>query len=491
LAAGVVAAAGLGQPAMCLSYGLKVAAFQCDFALVADALSLSGRVLVLGISSCVFMFRAEYIAGDHAAGRFTALLSLFVLSILTVLFAARLPAFLVGWDGLGVTSALLILHYDAKTTNRSCIVTFATNRLGDAAIIAGAVFFLSPGTFGLSECGAWAAGVCTLAGLTKTAQYPFAAWLPLAMDAPTPVSALVHSRTLVTAGLFAICRILPEGGSAYLAAVGAFTLVLGASCALAAADVKKLIAFSTLSNLGLMVLAAGVGDFGALTFHLFSHAIFKAGLFLVAGCVLVNSYGVQDGRAVGGASPLVSTALVGFAISSLGLLYTSAYFSKHGVLARCQTAALGAGTLFFLTLGVVLRGMYRLRLAAVFLTGRKANTTTQGPRATAPVLVLAVMALVFGNLGSEGLPAFAFVPAVPTALVVLGAFGLRWFSSKRLFSTVYYLDTRMRVVLPIAAVKHIDAGPAMLPFRGRYALPPVSVNPPALLLCCLMGYLLR
>ena len=154
LALALVRATGLAVPGKSLTLFLKAGAFQLEFGLVADALRLSGSVLVLGIAFCVFMFSREYIALDQSAERFTAILSLFVGRMVVLLMSASLPTFLVGWDGLGVTSALLILHYDAKGTNRRCLITFLTNRLGDSLIIAGTVFFLGGGYLGLTKCGA-------------------------------------------------------------------------------------------------------------------------------------------------------------------------------------------------------------------------------------------------------------------------------------------------------------------------------------------------
>merc|ERR1711963_1373652 len=195
--------------------------------------------------------------------------------------------------GLGVTSFLLIVYYDRKTNNRSGIITFGVNRFGDAVLIRTLIFFIIEGRMfiGGRYLRVFLVVSYMLVSMTKRAQYPFSIRLPLAIDAPTPVSALVHRRTLVTAGLFLMARITPESYNPYLLLIGGVTLCVGGFCAVFSTDLKKLIANSTLSNLGLIAFILSLSNKTLMVLHLYTHALFKAGLFIRAGAILISRFG--------------------------------------------------------------------------------------------------------------------------------------------------------------------------------------------------------
>jgi len=259
------------------------------------------------------------------------------------------------------------------------------------------------------------------------------------MDAPTPVRALVHSRTLVTAGLFLLSRFefrrLPP-----LILMGRFTFLVGSCAACFSTDIKKIIACSTLSHLGLITLTLGLGKLDLLLFHLITHALFKAALFILAGTFLMREFGVQDSRALHRlSSPLLKAVSIYFTLSSLSLFAFSTFYSKHRILRIVNMTRIRPAVLPILVLGVVLRAFYSFRLIGMFLTER--NSTVQG-QVPAPVLVpivaLALASLVLGNYyAAASLFEFAFegrgIPLLATAAAFLllhktpSAFGLQFF----------------------------------------------------------------
>ena len=365
----------LSSGGLLLNYEILVSSFRLEFCVALDTISVRRVILVLLISGCVFLFSHVYTEKEVHKDRFILLLRGFVFSMLILLVRRRIPLLLVGWDGLGVTSFLLIVYYDSKTNNRSGIITFCVNRLGDAILIRTLILFLIEGSLHISGLHlSISLAVCyMLVRITKRAQYPFSMWLPLAIDAPTPVSALVHRRTLVTAGLFLIARIIPESYNPYLMLVGGVTLCVGGFCALISTDLKKLIANSTLSNLGLMAFTLSTSNKSLIIFHLYSHALFKAGLFITAGAVLIRRFGVQDRRSlygIGKNSPLLRTLLRSFFICSTGTFFLSTFFSKHQVVLTVQALPVNLLSILIIFLGVVLTTLYRLRFLYIILRSK-------------------------------------------------------------------------------------------------------------------------
>jgi len=244
------------------------------------------------------------------------------------------------------------------------------------------------------------------------------------MDAPTPVSALVHRRTLVTAGLFLLARLRPEGLNVYLLVVGGITLCVGGFCAVFSSDLKKLIANSTLSNLGLIIFVLSLSNKSLMLFHLFSHALFKAGLFITAGAMLMNRFGAQDSRALyGGAKnrPILGSMLRVFFISSMGLFFTSAFFSKHQIALLRQGNRVNLLVLIRVVLGVVFTVLYRMRFRFIILR-EKLNLAI---RSQIPMLVvgsisfLATSSILFGNLACSNLLLRNFRFEIPLNQIII------------------------------------------------------------------------
>nr|YP_009262616.1 NADH dehydrogenase subunit 5 [Elysia ornata]ANI87282.1 NADH dehydrogenase subunit 5 [Elysia ornata] len=317
------------------------------FDLVFDKTSLSFASVVMIISSSVFSFSYSYMSEDPFQTRFLWILLAFVGSMNLLIFSGSVFFLFIGWDGLGITSFALIIYYQSSESLSAGFQTLMINRIGDALIVLATFMFVILGQFSFISLpfNFWIVPLVIIlmfAGLTKSAQYPFSSWLPAAMAAPTPVSALVHSSTLVTAGIFLIIRLsywipLPPQGSSTLLFCGAVTCLLGGWSATYENDLKKIIALSTLSQLGVMVFCLGLGLPSLALFHLYTHALFKALLFIAAGHVLMTAFGAQDIRLLGGVGMLMPFTSVIFGVSSfclVGAPFLSAFYSKHMILEK-------------------------------------------------------------------------------------------------------------------------------------------------------------
>nr|YP_009059487.1 NADH dehydrogenase subunit 5 [Mastigeulota kiangsinensis]AIN75490.1 NADH dehydrogenase subunit 5 [Mastigeulota kiangsinensis] len=342
--------------------------------LLVDKVSISFSALVTFISACVFMFSRWYMKDDPFYFRFSWILLSFVISMNILVYSGSLLMLLVGWDGLGVSSFALIVYYQSGESVRAGFLTLLVNRLGDILIMVTMFYFVMVGSSLLVNYSTvyMFAMLCLLgvASLTKSAQYPFSAWLPAAMAAPTPVSALVHSSTLVTAGIYIMIRafmtmnINPTLSAVFLFC-GSLTSLIGGACALNENDIKKVVAFSTLSQLGIMVFCLGLGSPDLALLHLYTHAMFKAMLFLVAGFILMLSFGVQDMRLLGAVTKNTPYLLIFLNTSTMclmGIPFLSAYYSKHAILSLCLSSSVNLFSTLTMGLAVVLTSVYMIRM---------------------------------------------------------------------------------------------------------------------------------
>nr|ABJ55897.1 NADH dehydrogenase subunit 5 [Thuridilla gracilis] len=326
----------------------QVSSTSFGFDLIFDKISLSFGAVVTIISGSVFSFSYNYMSEDPFQTRFLWILLAFVASMNFLIFSGSVFFLFIGWDGLGITSFALIIYYQSYESLSAGFQTLLINRIGDALIVLSTFLFVTLGQFSFinfSMINNWVMYlvlILLLAGLTKSAQYPFSSWLPAAMAAPTPVSALVHSSTLVTAGIFLIIRLsywipLSSESSNILMFCGAVTCLLGGWAATYENDLKKIIALSTLSQLGVMTFCLGLGLPSLALFHLYTHALFKALLFIAAGHVLMAAFGAQDIRLLGGVGVLMPFTSVIFGVSSfclVGAPFLSAFYSKHMILEK-------------------------------------------------------------------------------------------------------------------------------------------------------------
>ena len=351
---------------------------EAPISLYLDPLSLSLAVMIGFVCGLIHIYAVFYMRAEEDYPRFLALLNLFVFAMLTLILAENLPLLYLGWEGVGFCSYLLIgFWYSDKDNADAGRKAFITTRIGDTAlVIAIAWLFQLYGTLSITQLNGmaflmpgWiitAIGLLLLVGaMGKSAQVPLMVWLPDAMAGPTPVSAMIHAATMVTAGVYLLARMFPLiGGSgtvlAAIAVTGGVTAFYGASCAVAQRDLKRVLAFSTISQIGYMMLGVGAGAVTAATFHLLVHAFFKALLFLGAGCVINAMHHEQDIFKMGGLRrtlPLTYWCFLAGALCLAGLPLTGGFFSKDSILAA-----------LWLKGGPLYCGLYLLALVTALLT---------------------------------------------------------------------------------------------------------------------------
>jgi len=416
-------------------------AFEAKWAVRVDQLSAVMLVVVTTVSSMVHVYSIGYMSHDHSKPRFMAYLSLFTFCMLMLVTADNFMQMFFGWEGVGLCSYLLIgFWFDRPSANAAAIKAFLVNRVGDFGFALGimgvfllfgtvdfdAVFSATPNAVGQSFnfLGADVDILTTLClllfvgAMGKSAQLGLHTWLPDAMEGPTPVSALIHAATMVTAGVFMVCRLSPmfefaPDAKMVVTVVGAATAFFAATVGLVQNDIKRVIAYSTCSQLGYMFFAAGVGAYGAAMFHLFTHAFFKALLFLCAGSVIHAMSDEQDMRRMGGIWKLVPYTYALMWIGSLalaGIPFFAGYYSKDIILESAFAAHTGAGTFaFWVGIGAALMtAFYSWRLLLMtFHNETRADHETyhhvhESPWIMlAPLVVLAIGALFSGYLGYE------------------------------------------------------------------------------------------
>nr|ARO74692.1 NADH dehydrogenase subunit 5 [Mexistrophia reticulata] len=350
------------------------------YSIIVDYISLSFSALVCLVAFSVFWFAVDYMKEELFYWRFMWLLFLFVISMILLIFSQSLFSLLLGWDGLGITSYLLIIYYQNKTSLESGTLTLMINRLGDVLIMSTFCLMITMGSFLMlfnenSDTFGCILFILMVAALTKSAQYPFSSWLPAAMAAPTPVSALVHSSTLVTAGIYLLIRVsihsnVFESSSSILLCFGCITALLGGMCAMGEYDIKKIIALSTLSQLGVMVYSLGLNAIDLTLYHLFSHAMFKALLFMVAGWLLMVSYGCQDIRLLGGVLKMYPALMVMFIMTMgclMGAPFVTGYYSKHLILELMVSSSVNSLSFMIMLLSATFSAMYMTRILIILV----------------------------------------------------------------------------------------------------------------------------
>jgi len=352
--------------------------FKAPISLYLDPLSLVMMLMITFVCGLIHLYSVAYMADDPDYARFFALLNLFVFAMLTLVLAENLPLLYLGWEGVGFCSYALIGFWYREEKNATAgRKAFIVTRVGDTAFgIAIVWMFQLFNTVSITELNGMGflmpAGVITGLGLLllvsamgKSAQMPLMVWLPDAMAGPTPVSALIHAATMVTAGVYLLARMLPlVGGSvaalAVIALTGGVTAFYAATCALAQRDLKRILAYSTISQIGYMMLGVGAGAITAATFHLLIHAFFKALLFLGAGCIITAMHHEQDIFRMGGlrkSIPLTFWPFLAGALCLAGLPLTGGFFSKDAIL---MAVWLKGGPLY--------SGLYGLGLFTALLT---------------------------------------------------------------------------------------------------------------------------
>ena len=390
-----------------------------EIAFYFDRLSAVMALVVTGVGSVIHVYSIGYMKDDEGYGRFFAYLNLFLFFMLLLVLGRSLLVLFVGWEGVGLASYLLIGFWFHDLANaRAGKKAFVTNRIGDAGFLLGMfVLFQAFGTLDMDRINAAFAGpvlpavsaslvgVLLFIGATgKSAQIPLHVWLPDAMAGPTPVSALIHAATMVTAGVYLVARMsavylhAPEA-SALIAVVGVATAFFAATIAVVQTDIKKVLAYSTISQLGFMFLALGVGAYSVAIFHVYTHAFFKACLFLGAGSVIHALGGEQDVRRMGGLARRIPLTFWTFAIATAaiaGIPPLAGFFSKDEILWYAFASSRGGSPLLWLVAAAtaLMTAFYMFRLLWLTFLGRSRMTPEvehhvhESPLAMTGVLVL-------------------------------------------------------------------------------------------------------
>jgi NADH-quinone oxidoreductase subunit L len=413
---------------------ISAGGFRADFSLQVDQLTVIMLLVVTGVGWLIHIYSTGYMHDDPGYQRFFSYLNLFMFFMLLLVLAANYLLMFVGWEGVGLCSYLLIGFFFLKqSATNAGNKAFWVNRIGDFGFILGLLLILR--TFGTLDFAtvlptaakmppepAGQAGVLTIIALLlfvgaagKSAQLPLYVWLPDAMEGPTPVSALIHAATMVTAGVYMVARshaifLNAPAAMQVVAVVGCSTALFAATIGLVQTDIKKVLAYSTVSQLGYMFLACGVGAFSAGVFHLMTHAFFKGLLFLAAGSVIHAMGGEQDMRMMGGLRKKIPWTFWTMFMATLAIAGTpgfSGFFSKDEILLAAQKASTPLWALGVLTAGLTAFYMFRLLFLTFFGTQRfdeKHVHVHESPRnMLAPLAVLAILAVGGGWMAAPHL----------------------------------------------------------------------------------------
>nr|AVW86056.1 NADH dehydrogenase subunit 5 [Branchinotogluma japonicus] len=395
---------------------LSFNATMVSFPLILDQWGTMFSSVVLFISANVMHFAVPYMQEEKYMTRFSYIVLLFVLSMNLLIFIPNLICLLLGWDALGIVSFILVIYYQNPKSLAAGMITALMNRFGDVMILLSIVMMLNLGNWSIltiwdtphSHFMTW---MIMLAGMTKSAQIPFSSWLPAAMAAPTPVSALVHSSTLVTAGVFLLFRfhyslMLTPFYMQTLLIVASITMMMAGIAAISECDMKKIIALSTLSQLGVMMSSLGLNLPYLAFFHLITHALFKALLFLTAGSMINYHFHSQDMRFMGNlimSSPLTMSSLLIANLALCGSPFLAGFYSKDLILEMSLFNSTNIIILMLLLLATMLTASYSIR----FMLTISWNSSNSSPLQytndhtsdfTTPMIILTSGAIMSGAL---------------------------------------------------------------------------------------------
>ena len=424
---------------------INLGALHIDFSFVLDQLSLVMLLVITGVGFLIHIYSVGYMHDEPGYARYFSFLNLFLFFMTVLVLAGNILLMFVGWEGVGLASYLLIGFYFQKNSAAAAgKKAFIVNRIGDFGFLIGIFLLLANfGTLTFAEIAsnlaanpAWQGGIltviclCLLLGATgKSAQLPLYIWLPDAMEGPTPVSALIHAATMVTAGVYMIARthVLIDHSPFALgvvAIVGAATALFAATIALVQNDIKRVLAYSTISQLGYMFLACGVAAYSAGIFHLMTHAFFKALLFLAAGSVIHSLGGQQDLRKMGGLRkklPVTFWTMTVAVFAIAGFPPLAAFFSKDAILyAAFLHGTIGKALWFVGILTALLTSFYMFRLWYLTFMGESRSPDVHAHESPwsmlGPLVILALLSIGGGWIGIERFGAFLApsVGALPT-----------------------------------------------------------------------------
>nr|AOR07205.1 NADH dehydrogenase subunit 5 [Mesenchytraeus cf. pedatus SL-2017] len=402
------------------------------FTLIIDPLGLLFSCTVLFISGNVLMFSTIYMKDDLFINRFTILVLLFIMSMNLLIFIPHFMILLIGWDGLGITSFILVIYYQNPKSLAAGLLTALTNRIGDVMLLLSIAWTLNQGHWYIMNM--WQTDMIymqviaiTIAAMTKSAQMPFSSWLPAAMAAPTPVSALVHSSTLVTAGVFLLIRFYPflhtvKFFNSILLLFAVSTMLMAGLSATTECDMKKIIALSTLSQLGMMMTSLGLNMPQLAYFHMLTHALFKALLFVCAGSFINSHLHSQDLRWMGNLTnqmPVASSCITLANLALCGFPFMAGFYSKDLIM---ESAINMQNNLFLVSLSLFSLGLtsfYSLRFSLVVMWssygGPLLVMMEEDMKIIKPMVALSTLSIFAGS-------AMSWIPPMSTSMFILPTF---------------------------------------------------------------------
>nr|QLY89742.1 NADH dehydrogenase subunit 5 [Lumbriculus variegatus] len=374
-------------------------------------------LVVLLISANVMQFSSEYMKDDKFKDRFSYMVILFVMSMNFLIYIPHFIMLLLGWDGLGIVSFILVIYYQNPKSLAAGLITALTNRIGDALLLLSIALTLNQGHWNIinmynTQFMSLQTGMIIIAAMTKSAQIPFSSWLPAAMAAPTPVSALVHSSTLVTAGVFLSIRFYPmlaqiSWFNKFLLIMATLTMMMAGLSAMTECDMKKIIALSTLSQLGMMMTSLGLGLPQLAYFHMLMHALFKALLFICAGLMIHSHQHNQDLRWMGNMSKNMPVTLTCITIANMalcGLPYLTGFYSKDLILETMCMNITNSFTYSLIMFSIGFTSFYSFRfMMAVLWSPKNAvsyNCMEEPTQITKPMMTMTMASVVMGSLTS-------------------------------------------------------------------------------------------
>ena len=448
--------------------------FVIEFSTYVDAITLVMLAAITVVTLMVMVYSVGYMAGDQRYGWYFAALSFFAAAMLTLVVSGNLLLLYLAWEGVGLASYLLIgFWWEKQSAAEAAKKAFITTRIGDVGLlIAIILLWRGAGTFDIQEIIAFATSggydekyltvtmIFLFAGAAgKSAQFPLHVWLPDAMEGPTPVSALIHAATMVVAGVYLVARMMPVFDEVLIARdvvlyIGLLTAVMAATMGLVTSDIKRVLAYSTVSQLGFMFVALGLGAVTAAMFHLLTHAFFKSLLFLGSGSV-IHATGEQDVEQLGGLRrkmPLTTTTFTIGAIALAGIFPLAGFWSKDEILIAAQQ---GAPSIVYIVLAAtaMLTAVYTTRLVLLTFFGEPKNRRAhdrahESPRImTVPLVILSVLAAVAGLFALDG---------VGSALGFDGGIGMIIFSGAQ--GHAYELQTTIAVGATVSSLIGIALG---------------------------------
>jgi NADH-ubiquinone oxidoreductase chain 5 len=384
----------------------------------------------LFISANVLRFSTIYIKDDKFTNRFTVLVLLFILSINLLIFIPHFIILLIGWDGLGIVSFILVIYYQNPKSLAAGIITALTNRIGDVILLLSIGWTINQGHWLIINM--WNShtltiiqiSCVTIAAITKSAQIPFSSWLPAAIAAPTPVSALVHSSTLVTAGVFLIIRFYPflytwKHFNLFILLVAVSTILIAGFRATTECDIKKIIALSTLSQLGMIITSIGLNMPSLAFFHIITHALFKALLFICAGSFINQHLHSQDLRWIGNLTNQIPVATSCISVANLALCgfpFIAGFYSKDLIMESAINITNNIFILYLALFRLGLTSFYSIRFRLVTIwssnSGAPLINTDEHTKIIIPILLLAIISISSGRI-------IAWLPPVSQSIFIL------------------------------------------------------------------------